>query len=59
MLLNRAPPDGRARGRLYLTRNLVKGRFAIRFAVGQTTTTRTHVQEAWARIQETARALEV
>jgi aromatic-L-amino-acid decarboxylase len=44
-------------GRLYLTRNLVKGRFAIRFAVGQTTTTRAHVQQAWLRIQETARAL--
>ena len=44
-------------GRLYLTRNLVKGRFAIRFAVGQTTTTRAHVQRAWEQIQQTARAL--
>jgi len=44
-------------GRLYLTRNLVEGRFAIRFAVGQTATTRSHVQQAWVRIQETARAL--
>ena len=44
-------------GRLYLTRNLVQGRFAIRFAVGQTATTRSHVQEAWQQIQETARAL--
>ena len=44
-------------GRLYLTRNLVKGRLAIRFAVGQTATTRSHVQQAWSRIQETARAL--
>jgi len=44
-------------GRLYLTRNLVKGRFALRFAVGQTSTARTHVQEAWRRIAETARGL--
>lgn len=44
-------------GRLYLTRNLVKGRSAIRFAVGQTATTRAHVQRAWQEIQETARAL--
>jgi aromatic-L-amino-acid decarboxylase len=44
-------------GRLYLTRNLVQGRFAIRFAVGQTATTRSHVQQAWVRIQETARAM--
>ncbi|HEX9768160.1 MAG TPA: pyridoxal-dependent decarboxylase [Kiloniellales bacterium] len=44
-------------GRLYLTRNLVKGRFAIRFAVGQTATTREHVQQAWRRIQETAKAI--
>jgi len=44
-------------GRLYLTRNLVRGRLAIRFAVGQTATTRAHVQRAWQDIQETARAL--
>ncbi|MDX1576256.1 MAG: pyridoxal-dependent decarboxylase, partial [Kiloniellales bacterium] len=44
-------------GRLYLTRNLVKGRFAVRFAVGQTATTRSHVQDAWTQIQETARAM--
>jgi aromatic-L-amino-acid decarboxylase len=44
-------------GRLYLTRNLVQGRFAIRFAVVQTATTRSHVQQAWVRIQETARAM--
>ena len=44
-------------GRLYLTRNLVRGRLAIRFAVGQTATTRAHVQRAWRDIQETARAL--
>ncbi len=44
-------------GKLYLTRNRVRGRFAIRFVVGQTWTTRRHVQEAWTRIQETARGL--
>ncbi len=44
-------------GQLYMIRSLVKRRFAIRFAVGQTTTTRAHVQQAWLRIQQTARAL--
>ncbi|MGH7539760.1 MAG: pyridoxal phosphate-dependent decarboxylase family protein, partial [Gemmatimonadota bacterium] len=46
-------------GRLYLTQNVVRGRYAIRFAVGQRSTTRTHVERAWDRIRETARGLEV
>ncbi len=44
-------------GELYLTPNVVKGRAAIRFAVGQTTTTREHVMRAWRKIEETARSL--
>ncbi len=44
-------------GRLYLTQNRVKGRYAIRFSIGQTTATRDHVQRAWGVIRETAAAL--
>jgi len=35
----------------------VRGRYAIRFAIGQTSTERRHVQAAWRLIQETARDL--
>jgi aromatic-L-amino-acid decarboxylase len=42
-------------GRLYLTQTRVRGRYVIRFAIGQRTTSRRHVQAAWDRIQETAR----
>jgi len=45
-------------GRIYLTQNLVKGRFAIRFQIGQTNTEKRHVDAAWALIKETARNLE-
>ena len=41
-------------GRLYLTQNRVKGRYAIRFSIGQTTVTRDHIQRAWGIVQETA-----
>jgi aromatic-L-amino-acid decarboxylase len=44
-------------GRLYLTQNRVRGRYALRFSVGQTTTTRDHVQGAWETIKETAAGL--
>jgi len=44
-------------GRLYLTQNRVRGAFAIRFSIGQTTTARRHVEAAWRQIQDTARAL--
>jgi aromatic-L-amino-acid decarboxylase len=44
-------------GRLYLTQNRVKGRYAIRFSVGQTNTTRDHVRRAWEKIKETAAGL--
>ena len=44
-------------GALYLTQNLVNGIYAIRFAIGQTSTERRHVEAAWQRIQDTARRL--
>jgi aromatic-L-amino-acid decarboxylase len=46
-------------GRLYLTQTRVRGRYVIRFAIGQLYTTREHVQHAWAVITETARGLAV
>src|SRR5712692_4968694 len=44
-------------GELYLTQNRVQGAYAIRVAIGQTATRRRHVEAAWTKIQETARAL--
>jgi aromatic-L-amino-acid decarboxylase len=44
-------------GRVYLTQTRTRGRYVIRFAIGQRTTTRRHVQAAWQLIQETARSL--
>jgi len=44
-------------GRLYLTQTRVRGRYVIRFAIGQRTTTRQHVEAAWQLIQQTARRL--
>ena len=44
-------------GRIYLTRNRVRGRFAIRFSIGQTTTDLTHVEQGWAAVREIARGL--
>ncbi len=43
-------------GALYLTQTRINGDLAIRFAIGQTATEPRHVEAAWARIQETARA---
>jgi aromatic-L-amino-acid/L-tryptophan decarboxylase len=44
-------------GRLYLTQTRVRGRYVIRFAIGQLHTTRAHVARAWQVIAETARGL--
>jgi aromatic-L-amino-acid decarboxylase len=44
-------------GRVYLTQTRCRGRYVIRFAIGQRTTTRRHVQAAWDWIKETARDL--
>ena len=46
-------------GALYLTQNRVGGALAIRLSIGQTRTERRHVEAAWRRIQETARALQI
>ena len=45
-------------GALYLTQTRINGAFAIRFSIGQTATEPRHVEAAWTRIQETARAIE-
>ncbi|MGH6896737.1 MAG: pyridoxal phosphate-dependent decarboxylase family protein [Geminicoccaceae bacterium] len=44
-------------GRLYLTQTRVRGRYVIRFAIGQLYTTHAHVARAWQVITETARKL--
>jgi aromatic-L-amino-acid decarboxylase len=44
-------------GRVYLTQNRVRGRYVIRFTIGQLCTTRVHVERAWDVIRATARAL--
>ncbi len=44
-------------GRVYLTQNRVRGRYVIRFTIGQLHTTRAHVLRAWQLITETARGL--
>jgi aromatic-L-amino-acid decarboxylase len=46
-------------GRVYLTQTRVRGRYVIRFAIGQLYTTRSHVQRAWKVITDTARGLSV
>lgn len=44
-------------GRIYLTRNRVRGAFAIRFSIGQTATQRAHVEQGWSVVRELAHAL--
>ena len=46
-------------GALYLTHTVLDGRFVLRLAVGAPATRREHVEAAWDRILETARALSV
>lgn len=45
-------------GRLYLTHTSLNGQYALRFCVGQTHTTASHVKGAWQLIQEMAGRLE-
>jgi len=52
-LLNALNDDGR----LYLTQTRVRGRYVIRFAIGQLYTTRAHVERAWELVKTTARGL--
>ncbi len=44
-------------GRIYLTQTRVRGRVAIRFSIGQTTTERHHVEVGWAVVREIAGTL--
>jgi aromatic-L-amino-acid decarboxylase len=44
-------------GKLYLTQNRVRGRYAIRFQVGGRLTTRAHVRAAWDAIRDAATRL--
>jgi aromatic-L-amino-acid decarboxylase len=44
-------------GELYLTQNRVRGAYTLRLSIGQTSTERRHVEAAWTRIRDTARAL--
>ncbi|MCY4467579.1 MAG: pyridoxal-dependent decarboxylase, partial [Thiotrichales bacterium] len=55
---NQALMDGLNRsGALYLTHTKLDDRLVLRLAVGVPSTRREHVEAAWARIVETARAL--
>jgi aromatic-L-amino-acid decarboxylase len=45
-------------GDLYLTHTRLRNQFVLRFCVGQTNTTRKHVEQAWLRIQEEAAKLQ-
>jgi aromatic-L-amino-acid/L-tryptophan decarboxylase len=44
-------------GRLFLSHTTIGGAFSLRFCVGQTTTTVSHVTEAWRLIEETSEAI--
>ena len=44
-------------GELYLTHTKLDGRYTLRMSIGQTNTEARHVEQAWARIQETAAQL--
>ncbi len=46
-------------GDLYLTHTRVHGQFVLRLCVGQTNTTRKHVEHAWQRIQEEVARLQL
>jgi aromatic-L-amino-acid decarboxylase len=45
-------------GKLYMTHTKLKGKYALRFCVGQTHTEARHVQQAWQQIREAASELE-
>ncbi len=54
-VLNRALlQDINASGRVFLTHTALRGRFTLRFVVGQRTTTEKHVSEAWRLIRQAA-----
>ncbi len=41
-------------GRMFITHTKLKGKFSLRFCIGQTNTTREHVQKAWEALQASA-----
>ncbi|MEX2479779.1 MAG: pyridoxal-dependent decarboxylase [Gammaproteobacteria bacterium] len=43
-----------ASGRLFMSHGVIRGRYCLRLCVGQTYTTRTHVEAAWTLIRATA-----
>ena len=49
--------DVNASGRVFLTHTALRGRFTLRFVVGQRTTTEKHVSEAWRLIRQAADGL--
>lgn len=46
-----------ASGRVFLTHTTLGGRYAIRLAIGQRCTERSHVEEAWRLVREAARTV--
>jgi aromatic-L-amino-acid decarboxylase len=44
-------------GKMYLSHTKLRGQFVLRMAIAQTNVQQHHVDEAWALIQNTARAL--
>ncbi len=46
-------------GKMFLTHTKLKGRFSLRVCIGQTNTTREHVQKAWERIKASVLNLSV
>jgi aromatic-L-amino-acid decarboxylase len=44
-------------GRVYLTQNRVRGKYTIRWSIGQTNTKPIHVKKAWSVIKQTANSL--
>jgi aromatic-L-amino-acid/L-tryptophan decarboxylase len=46
-----------ASSRVFLTHTSLKGRYVLRLAIGQRTTTETHVREAWELIRENLTSL--
>jgi aromatic-L-amino-acid decarboxylase len=44
-------------GKMFLTHTKLKGKFALRLCIGQTNTTREHVEKAWERLQTSVKNL--
>jgi aromatic-L-amino-acid decarboxylase len=46
-------------GKIFLTHTRVRGQVTLRMVIGQTNVTRNHVQNAWKRVYETAKKLNI